>query len=170
MDIKKNWLYILIIVVILVGGIYSGIRFLKPANAGSNDQTANASGQNPSGQNGRFAGGRGNVKPLTGTISSISGMTIVMTASDGSTKNIATTGETRISEMENGSRTTLALTDLTVGETINVMAQDTSADPITPRIIIVGTFSPPSGGSQGGGWNAGGSSSDNSASPDTSVN
>ncbi|MEI6144583.1 MAG: hypothetical protein WCP91_03210, partial [Candidatus Berkelbacteria bacterium] len=155
--------YIILIVIVIGGGIYVGLRFLKPANASSNNQSADASGQNNSGPGGRFGGGgRGNFKPLTGTIASISGLTIVMTASDGSTKNIVTTSDTRISEMDNGTRQTLSISDLKTGETINVMAQDTTVNPITPQMIIIGTFTPPAessggyqGGGNGGGWNGG---------------
>jgi len=85
-----------------------------------------------------------------------------MTASDGSTKNIVTTSDTRISEMDNGTRQTLSISDLKTGETINVMAQDTTVNPITPQMIIIGTFTPPAessggyqGGGNGGGWNGG---------------
>ena len=169
--IKKNLVYIVLIVIVLVGGGYAAFHFLKPANAGNNNQTVDAVGQNPGGQ-GRFGGGnRGNFKPLHGTITSINSSTIIMKADDGSSKKIAVASDTRISKMDNGSRTTLVLSDLKTGDELNVMAQDTTTDQITPQMIIVGTFSPPTGGQGGyrdGGWNGG--NRDNYGNEGTSIN
>jgi hypothetical protein len=139
-NFKKNGIYIVIavlVLIILVGGVY---LLVKKTNS-KNTQTASNSqngGQNSFRRGGGNFANRGNFKPITGTISSISGQTIVLKVSDGTTKNIDCSNA-RISEFSNGSRTQLSMSDLTVNETINVMG-DSTQNPIQARMIIVGTM------------------------------
>ena len=162
MNIKKNLPYIIIIVLGLAGVVFGGITFFKKSNPNSSQTVQSQNATNPnnagpgSGGRGSWGGqggaGRANFKPLHGTVSSTSSDTIVMKADDGSSKNITVSSDTRISKMDNGERTTLAITDVKSGDEINVMAQDTTGSTITPRMIIIGTFSPPQGrGSYQGG-------------------
>lgn len=166
---KKNWIYIVILVVVLGGAFFAALKYLKSSKA-QNNQTADANGQNSPGQNGRFGrgGNRGNFTPLHGTISGVSDSTIVMKTDDGSSKNITTTSDTRIMKMDNGERSTLALSDLKVGDEINVMTEDSSQNPIAARMIFIGTFSPPANRGQWQGGGTGGNlqeeNSDNSSS------
>jgi hypothetical protein len=169
-SLKKNWIYVLILV-IGIGGIAFGAYEIhklssnKTATA-TNDQNPSQGGNNPGGGGGRQwgqGGGRGNfTPPVHGTIASISGSTIVMTADDGSTKNVAVSGTTRITETQNGSRTTLQLSDLKQGEEISVMNSGTDTTNLTARMIIIGTFTPPQRGqypSQNGGSDSTGNNS-----------
>lgn len=151
MNLKKisnqNIIYITVLVLILGGIDYAAVKFTKPK---TNSNSTAAAGAAPS--NGRFGGhgqdfNRGDFKPLTGTVSSINGQTIIMKADDGSSKNITVASTTRISKPENGQRASLTILDIKVGDTINIMADDTTVADITPRMIFIGTFSPPQNGS-----------------------
>ena len=155
---QKNLIYLGVIVIVVVLVVWAGIKILKPSSTTADTSSPNSQ-TGPGNKRGQWGQGgeRGNFKPLHGTITSIDANsgTIVMKADDGSTKNITTDSTTRISEMSNDTRQTLAISDLTSGEEINVMASDTSAATITPRMIIVGAFTPPQrpSGSYGNGEN-----------------
>jgi len=175
--LKKNLPYIVLVVIVIGAAVFLWYKFLGPGKTKSTQTADNGSQQNGSGfggQNGQSrgrggSGQRGNFTPLHGTVSSINGQTIVMKADDGSNKNIICDSNTRISEQDNGQMTQLALTDLKNGDEITVMANGSTSGDITPRMIIIGTFTRPSGGS-GRNWGGGdqGSSSDNSGSSDSS--
>jgi hypothetical protein len=172
--LKKNLPY-LIIVVLFFGLIFMGYELLKPKDTVNNKTASNQNGQSfgGNGNGGDFGGGgsggsgrRGNFTPPTaGTISNISGETITMTdTSDNSTKTITCDSTTRFSEFSNGQRSQLSISDLTNGETINVMGT-ANGNNITAKMIFVGTM--PTRGSWGGGGPNGSpdnSSNDNSSS------
>ena len=134
-------------------------------HAGKNSsQTANQPG-GPGGSS-RFGSGqrtgRGNFKPTTGTIASISGQTLVITLADNTTKNIDCSNTSRISETQNGTTTQLAFADLKVGDKINVMGTDTNGT-IAARMIFIGDMPTRGGGGGGyGGSGSGGQSNQNS--------
>lgn len=155
MNPKNNTLfYILLLVIVVVSSAAAGYFLLRPKTASTALEQTTSPDKN--GYSGGFSqdrqGGRGNFKPLHGTISSINtnSGTIMMKADDGSTKNISISSDTRISKMDNSQRQELAITDLSAGEEINVMASDTTQTDITPRMIVIGTFTPPSRGSYQG--------------------
>jgi len=159
MNLGKNYPYIIIAIVLLAIVIGAGWWFYKLSQA-KNAQNTQDQSQDQFGLSGRqWSGGkggnRGNFKPLHGAISEISDSIIVIKTNDGSSKNIATTSDTRIMKMENGQRITLEFSDLKVGDEINIMAQDSNQSTITARMIFIGTFSPPinRGQGQGGGVN-----------------
>ena len=160
----------MIVSLLLLAGIaFVIVKYVIPANskttqAASTDQSKLGT-QCGTGRAGRNGQGRGNFTRLHGTIASINNQTVVMTADDKSTKNLTVTSTTRISEQQNGQMTQLSLSDLKVGDEINVMGGDTTSANLTPRMIIIGTLSMPQGG---GGWQrpnsgSGGSSSDGSS-------
>lgn len=141
--VKKNFPYLVMLIVVFGGVIYFGVKYLKPKN--TDNQVAS---QN---QNGGFRQGGGTGRenftpPITGTVSSISNQTIVMKESDGTIKNITCDSSTRISKEDNGQRATLAISDIKTGDTINVMSSDTSGANITAKMIFVGTMSFPTRG------------------------
>jgi len=156
MNLGKNYPYIIIAIVLLAIVIGAGWWLYKSSQA-KNSQNTQDQSQDQFGPSGRQWGGgnggnRGIFTPLHGTITEINGSTIIMKADDGSNKNITITSDTRIMKTENGQRTTLAMSDLKIGDEINVMSQDTSADPVSARMIIIGTFSPPTNRGQ---WQGG---------------
>jgi len=160
--IKKNLVYIVAMLLVVGGFVWLSVKFLKPKSNTLAVQATNNQFPQGNGQSGGWAGrgngqGRGNfAPPVHGTIKSISGSTIVMTADDGSTKNVTTSADTRITEMTNGQRTELALSDLTNGEEISVMNSGTDTTNLQARMIIIGTFTP---GQNRGSWSGGSSSS-----------
>jgi len=175
MNFKKNLPYIIILIVVVGGIVFASLKFFKKAD----HQSETAAAQDPidpnnrgQGANGRSWGGgqggnRPSMKPLHGTVSSTSSDAIVMKADDGSSKNISISPDTLISRMDNGQRETLTISDVKNGDEINVMAEDSSQSTITPRMIIIGTFSMPQRGQSGG--YPGGSSNyqDQSGPPDS---
>ncbi|MCX6808690.1 MAG: hypothetical protein NTW50_03415 [Candidatus Berkelbacteria bacterium] len=177
MKIKKYLPHIGISIIVLTAMAFTSIKFLIPSikSTINSPQSASAavSPDKSSSQNtahkGQFGQGRGNFQPLHGTIASINGQTIVMTTDDKSTKNINCSTTTRISRQDNGQMTQLSISDLKVSDEINVMSSDTTATDITPRMIIIGTFTAPTGGSGGNGtWqrpNSNSGSSDSFAPP-----
>jgi hypothetical protein len=167
MNLKKNIYYIIILVCGIGILAWAGVKFLKKSNASG--QTAQVSGQNsgqnpPNGSGGSWGGGRGgnrgNFQRVHGTVTSVSESTIVMKADDGSAKNITVASDTRITKMDNGQRTTLAVADVKVADEITVMTSDSSQSNISPRMIIIGAFTPPQRGSYSGGGNGADSSGD----------
>ena len=169
MDIKKNLPYIAIIIIVIASTTFAVFKFVLPANSKSQDSSEIADNGSmgsyngsTGGQNGRTGRGgqRGNFQRLHGTITSISSQTINMTADDKSTKTLTCDDNTRISTQENGQMTQLTLSELKPGDEINVMGDDTSSSNITPRMIIVGTFTAPQNG--GGSWQRPSSGSDSS--------
>jgi hypothetical protein len=170
-SLKKNLPYI-IIVVLFFGLVFAGYEILKPkktSNVQVSTQNNQGFGSNGGGNGGASSGGsgrRGNfTPPTTGTISNINGNTITMTASDNSTKTITCSDTTRISENTNGQMTQLSLTDLSNGETINVMGT-ASGDNITARMIFIGDM--PARGNWRGGGNSNGNSGGSGTSTDNS--
>ena len=160
---------------LVIGGlVFLGLKFLKPKNNALTAQATNNQFPQGNGASGGWAGrgngqGRGGnfTPPVHGTIQSINSDTIVLTADDGSTKNVTITSDTRITDMENGQRTTLALSDLTNGEAISVMNSGTDTTNIQARMIIVGTFTPGQGRGNWNGANSGSSDSSDSQSQST---
>ena len=160
---KKNIGYIILLVIVLGGSIWAGIKFLKPTN--KNNQT---SGSNLN-QGRRFQGqgnfNRANFPRIHGTISSINGSTIVLKADDGNNKNIICSSSTRIIKQENGQMSQLTISDLKMGDEINVMSSATDGQSdIQARAIIVGKFQPP----QDRGSSSSTNINNNSAVPDDS--
>ena len=165
--LKNNLVYIIALLLVIGGLVWLGFKFLKPKN---NNVVAQTTDNQPTGdsQSGGWAGrgnrqgGRGNFSPpVHGTIQSISGNNIILTADDGSTKNVTTDANTRITDMENGERTQLALSDLANGESISVMNSGTDTTNITARMIFIGTFTP---GQGRGNWGGGSQNSNDSQS------
>ena len=152
MSSKNNFIYIAIIVVIVAGAVWAGAKFLgKSGDSNNQGQVAGESQGRDQFGPGR---GRGNFKPLQGTITSISDQKIVMKADDGNTKNITVSSSTRIMKQENGERVALTLADLKAGDKINVMSDDTNKADIEARMIMIGEFTPPQNrGSFPGGFN-----------------
>lgn len=165
MDLKKNMPYIVILLVAVGICTFAGFKFLKGSKSNTAAQMANSSAQDQpgsgfgsgngnsaqGGRSGRNGQGRGNFQPVHGTIASIDGQIIKMTADDNSTKNITTSSTTRITRMDSGQRVTLTLSDLKVGDEINVMNSGTDTTNIAARMIIVGQFTMPQNGG-GGQW------------------
>lgn len=165
-DFKKNLTYIIILMVGIGGLCFGGYEIYnsekpKTGSAQTSDSGANPSAPNGSDQRGQWGqgGGRGNFARLHGTVTSVSDSTIVMKADDGSSKNISVSSDTRISRMDNGQRTTLAISDVKANDEISVMASDNSQSTITPRMIIIGAFAPSQRGQYQGGGNNGYNSS-----------
>jgi len=164
---NNNFIYIAIVVVVVAGAVWAGAKFLGKSN-GSNNGGSVAGANNQRGQFGQGRG-RGNFKPLSGTIQSISGQTIAMKADDGSAKNITVADTTRIMKQDNGQRVTLTIADLKVSDKINIMSDDNTKTDITARMIMVGDFTPPQGGFRpGGSGGYGGQDSQGTSSPDFS--
>lgn len=157
-SLKKNWPYLLV-ALIIGGGVTFGILKLTKANKGSSQQAISNDQFNQKGEAGGqgFAGriGRGNFSPpTTGTIQTISGSTITLTATDNSTKSITTDSNTRFSKFDNGTRTTLALSDLKTGDQISVMGTSDSSGNITARMVFIGQMpTPQRRSSESGGFN-----------------
>jgi len=182
MDLKKNWPYIVAIVIILAGITFFAIKFLKKPSQTANLANSNSGsfgnyGGNGGGQGQRGSGSRGNFNPIAGTIASIDSSVITMTKSDNTTQKVNYTSSTRIMEQQNGQRTTLAISDLKTGDAITVMGS-VNGDTIDARMIFLGQFTPPQRGSyQGGngsGWqnngSGGGGNSSSGSSTDPSGN
>ncbi len=175
-SIKKNLIYIILLICVVGAATFFGFKFLRS----SNSKQASVTSPDQAGgfaQNG-YGGGAGrtrnpnsnrpNFKPLHGTISSIQDQTIVMKADDGSSKNIICSSTTRIMEQSNGQRVQLAVTDLKVGDEINLMSSDTTQSNITAQMIFIGQFTMPQRGSgswQGGQNSTGSTDNQGSASP-----
>ena len=151
--IKKNLPYIIILVIALTATAFAAVKFLSPKKTDqASQQTADSSqGQpnNPSGRQGGRGGNRGNFQRLHGTVASVSDTAIVMTVDDKSSKTINCDSTTRIMKQENGQTVQLSLSDVQVGSEINIMGGDPTQSNITPRMIIIGTFTPPQ---NGGSW------------------
>ncbi|MGA2666638.1 MAG: hypothetical protein ABSE91_00930 [Patescibacteria group bacterium] len=157
-DFKKNLPYLILIFVVILAAIFGGYELFKSSKSSNQQASANSGSQSGSSGSRRFGGSRDNFKPLHGNITALNGQTIVMKADDGSTKNIDISSSTRIMEQQNGQMTQLSLSDLKVGDEINVMASDTTSSDITPRMIIIGQFQRPTNFSPGsGGFNGSGS-------------
>jgi hypothetical protein len=146
-NFSKNLPYLIILVLVIVL-LAIGYLHLTGKNTNSTTGQTNSAGSNNGYGPGRFgggSGGRGNFQMVQGTIQSISGTTIVITVSDGTTKTITTDSSTRFMDFENGQRTTTSLSSLTTGEAINVPTSDSSQTTIAAKMIFIGT---PSWGSQ----------------------
>lgn len=147
--LKKNYIYIIILIIGLGGLVFGGITIWHYSKKQTSSQVAGANdNQNmPGGNGGRWGQGqnRGNFKPLHGTVQSVdqSSKTIVMKADDGSSKNIVCSDSTRIMKQDNGQRVNLTLADLKVNDEINVMSTDDSQTNIQARAIFIGTFTRP---------------------------
>lgn len=128
-----------------------GVLIYKASKTKATNQTVADSSQNTPGQNGRGnwqggqRGNRVNFQPVQGTIQSIdnSTSTIVMKASDNSVKNVTCSSSTRIMKTDNGTRQTLAITDLKPGDQINVVSSDNTQATIAARMIIIGQLQSP---------------------------
>ena len=143
MKSKQNIFYIVILILVLATVAFAVVKFAKPKSNNANNPSASASA-NASRTRGSGQGfNRGNFKPIHGVVLSVNGQTIIMKADDGSSKNITCSDSTRISKQDNGQRVSLTLADIKVNDEINVMSSDTAGSDITPRMIIIGTFSPP---------------------------
>jgi hypothetical protein len=148
-SLKKNYVYIIILIVGLAALISGGIAIWHFSKKQTNSSVAGVNdNQNMPGRNGGNWGqgsSRDNFKPLHGTIQSIdeSSKTIVMKADDGSSKNIVCSDSTRIMKQDNGQRVNLTLADLKVNDEINVMSTDDSQTNIQARAIFIGTFTRP---------------------------
>lgn len=138
--VKKNFPYLIMLIVILGGLIFFGAKYLKPKNT---DSPAMSQSQN-NGFNRGGGGGRGNfTPPITGTVESVNNQVVVMKESDGTIKNITVEASTRILKEDDGQRKTLVISDIKTGDKINVMSSDTSSSNITAQMIFVGTMSFP---------------------------
>jgi hypothetical protein len=145
----NNIIYLAIALIFLSGVGYFAYTFLhktetqkKQTSAGDEEalDSQNSFGGRPSA--GRQGEGRprGDFKPLHGTISSISGNSIIMKSDDGSTKTINISDSTRISAEENGQINTLQFSDLKQNDEINVMASDTTQSTIDAKMIFIGSM------------------------------
>ena len=169
---RRNYLIILISIcaVALIGLILVGWVYLRPMFSKNKKAVLNSSNQNINPNNSPSAGSsikpstspavhnfpnqnsssgasHGSFTPIVGTIQNIdtASSTINIQTSDGQTKSIVYSSSTRVSKQTNGQMTQLAIPDLTVGEQISVTG-DSSQNPITARMIFVGTLTRPSGG------------------------
>lgn len=163
------------VALLAVGGFIFGAVKFAGANKNSSSQTAAnnpANNQNSSG-GGRGSGGRsgrGNFSPpTTGTIQTISGPNLTLTASDNSIKNVTTDSNTRFSKFDNGNRTQISLTDLKVGDQVSVIGSSDSTGTIVARMVFLGQM--PTGGFRGGSNGSGGNfqQNDNSQNSTESV-
>lgn len=146
MNFKKNKTYIALILIGLAILIFAGIKFFKSGDSKSKSaENQNSENNFSDGQYGRRGpgGNRAGIKPVSGTIESISGQTIKIKTDNESSKNIICSDETRISEQVDGEMSQLSLSDLMVGDKINVMTEDSSSSDIKARMIMVGEFTPP---------------------------
>lgn len=132
---QQTGIYIVIAAVIFAVILLVGYKLFigNKNNSSSNQQQAGYGG------GGGFGGGnRGNFKPTTGTISSISGQILEVNVS-GTTDKVDCSNVSRIMESENGTTTQLTFSDLKVGQTVNVMGTNSNGT-IAARMIFIGTM------------------------------
>lgn len=135
-NLKKNYIYIVILVAVLGVVVWAGIKFFKSSKSNQNSQ-ANSNSQNQGFRGGGF--NRGNFTRTHGIVSSISPSGLVMKADDGSTKNVVVSTSTRIMKEENSQPSQIKLSDIKTGDEITVMSSSTSGD-LQARMIMDGQF------------------------------
>jgi hypothetical protein len=134
-NLKKNYIYIVILVAVLGIVVWAGIKFFKSSKGNQNSQT-NSNSQN---QGFRGGGNRAGFNRIHGTVSSISQNGLVMKADDGSTKNVVVSTSTRIMKEKNGQPSQIKLSDIKTGDEITVMSSSASGD-LQARMIMDGQF------------------------------
>jgi len=148
-------LYVVIIVVVVAAAAFWGGMTYEKSKAAASYAGAGAGGR----FGGRFGGGAGGpggasgMMPVSGKITASGNNTITVQLSDGSSKIVDLTSQTKINKSSQGS-----VSDLTTGQNVTAFGSANSDGSVTAQAVNVGNgmFRMRTGGPGGGGSGQGG--------------